>query len=331
MRAAYIDAHGEATDIKVGDLPTPVPGPGEVLVRVGAVAFNPIDLYLRSGLVKMPLPFPYIVGCDVAGTVEKLGPGASKFEVGDRVWGSNQGLLGRQGAAAEFVSSGEDWLYPTPASLSDAEAASMALVGITAHLGLFDRGRLQPGESVYVSGGGGGVGSMVVQIARAAGARVATTAGHEPTLDLCRKLGADLVLNYKEDDVPARLREWSEEGIDLWYETQRNPDLMTIIPLLRKRGRVVLMAGRDATPTFPLGAFYPRNCSILGFAMFNATAEEQRHAADDLVRWAEAGQLRPIVGKTFPLEKAAEAQAFLEANTVGGAGTLVGKVVVTLG
>ncbi|RUL87629.1 quinone oxidoreductase family protein [Tautonia sociabilis] len=331
MRAAYIESHGDASSIIVGQLPDPSPGPGEVLVRVGAAAINPIDLYLRAGRVAMPMSFPYIVGTDVAGTVEAIGPGVTRFRPGDRVWGSNQGLLGRQGSAAELLCTDERWLYSTPPSLSDAEAASMALVGITAHLGLFDRARLKPGESVYVSGGGGGVGSMVIQMAKASGARVATTAGHEQTLDLCRQLGADLVLNYKQDDVPARLRAWSEEGIDVWYETQRDPDLMTIVPLLRKRGRAVLMAGRDATPTLPLGSFYPRNCSILGFAMFNYSPDEQLLCAEDMIRWVTEGRLRPIVGRTFPLEQAAEAQQFLEDNTVGGAGTLVGKVVITVG
>ena len=331
MRAAYIEALGDASAILVGEVPTPEPGPGQVLLRVGASAINPIDLHLRSGRVAMPMSFPYVVGTDVAGTVEAVGPGVTRFRPGDRAWGSNQGILGRQGSAAEFACTDEGLLHPTPPGLSDAEAASMALVGITAHLGLFDRARLSPGESVYVSGGGGGVGSMVIQMAKAAGARVATTAGHEPTLDLCRQLGADLVLNYKEDDVPARLREWAEEGIDVWYETQRSPDLMTIVPLLRKRGRAVLMAGRDATPSFPLGSFYPRNCSILGFAMFNYSAEEQLICAEDMARWTTQGRLRPIVGRTFPLDQAAQAQQFLEDNSVGGAGTLVGKVVITVG
>jgi NADPH2:quinone reductase len=331
MRAAYIEAHGDASAITVGELPTPEPGPGQVLVRVGASAINPIDLYLRSGRIAMPMSFPYIVGTDLAGTVEAVGSGVSKFRPGDRVWGSNQGILGRQGSAAEFACTDEGWLHPTPAGLSDVEAASIALVGITAHLGLFDHAHLVPGESVYVSGGGGGVGSMVIQMAKAAGARVATTAGHDATLELCRSLGADLVLNYREDDVPSRLREWAEEGIDVWYETQRSPDLMTIVPLLRKRGRAVLMAGRDATPSFPLGSFYPRNCSILGFAMFNHAPHEQLICAEDMTRWINQGRLRPIVGRTFSLDQAAQAEQFLEDNTVGGAGTLVGKVVITIG
>src|SRR3954447_1489286 len=182
MRAAYILQTGPAEAIQVGDLPRPEPGAGQVLVKVGATALNPIDLYLRSGFIAMPMSFPYILGCDLAGTVEALGPGASRFQVGDRVWGSNQGILGRQGIMAEFAAVDEDWLYPTPAQLADTEAAAMALVGITAHLGLFQFGRLQPGKKVYVPGGSGGVGSMVVQMAKATGAHVATAAGSEKNL-----------------------------------------------------------------------------------------------------------------------------------------------------
>jgi NADPH2:quinone reductase len=330
MRAAYIEQTGEPDVIKVGELPRPEPGPGQVLVRVRAAAINPIDLYIRSGLVAMPMSFPYVLLCDLAGTVEKLGPQCNRFQVGDRVWGSNQGLLGRPGVAAEFAAVDEEWLYPTPALLPDTDAAAMALVGITAHLGLFQFGQLKAGEIVYVPGGSGGVGSMVVQMAKAAGARVATAAGSPEKLDLCRRLGADLALNYKTDDIPGKLREFSPEGIDVWYETYREPNLETSIPLLRKQGRMILMAGRAAKPALPLGAFYPRNCSIFGFAMFNATPDQQRRCSEDIIRWIEEGQLKPIVGRTFPLSAAAEAERFLEENSVKGAGTLSGKVVITV-
>jgi NADPH2:quinone reductase len=330
MRAAYIEQTGPPEVIKVGDLPRPQPGPGQVLVKVRALALNPIDLYIRSGMVAMPLSFPYVIGSDLAGTVEALGPGASRFKPGDRVWGSNQGLLGRQGVAAEYAAVGEEWLYPTPAKLGDREAAAMALVGITAHLGLFQFGRLAAGETVYVPGGTGGVGSMVVQMARAAGARVATSAGSPERVEACKSLGAELALNYKTDDILARLREFAPEGLAVWYETQREPNLEVAVPLLRKRGRMILIAGRAAKPVLPLGSFYPRDCALLGFAMFNASPDEQRRCADDMNRWAEAGKLKPLVGKVFPLAEAAQAERFLEQNTLERAGTLTGKVVIAV-
>jgi NADPH2:quinone reductase len=330
MRAAFIEETGPPEVIKVGELPRPVPGSGQVLLRVHAVALNPIDLYIRSGLVPMPLSFPYIIGCDVAGSVEETGAGCTRFQKGDRVWGSNQGLLGRQGVAAEYAVVDESWLYPTPALLPDTDAAAMALVGITAHLGLFQFGQLKAGEVVYVPGGTGGVGSMVVQMAKAAGARVATAAGSPERLDLCRRLGADLAINYDSDDIPARLREFSPEGIDVWFETQREPNLEVSIPLLRKNGRMILIAGRAAKPALPLGAFYPRNCAIFGFAMFNASADQQRRCADGIVRWIEEGILKPLVGRAFPLSATVDAVRFLEEKTSKGSGTLTGKVVITI-
>src|SRR5262245_20424029 len=134
MKAAYYETTGGPEVIRYGELPTPVPKDGEVLVRVGAAALNPIDLYIRSGAVNMPLPRPFIPGCDLAGTVEAVGPGVKNYRRGDRVWGSNQGLLGRQGTFAEYVCTGEEWLYPTPDGVDDQTAAAAALVGITAHL-----------------------------------------------------------------------------------------------------------------------------------------------------------------------------------------------------
>ncbi len=331
MRAAYIEQTGPPEVIRVGDLPNPEPGPGELLIRVGAAAVNPIDLYMRSGAVPMPMSFPHVIGCDMAGTVEKLGPGAGRFKVGDRVWCSNQGMMGRQGVTSEYASVAEEWLYPTPESLTDAEAASMALVGITAYLGLFDCGRATGGDTVYVSGGSGGVGSMVVQMAKAAGARVATTAGTDEHLEVCRSLGADLAINYRTEDVTARLREFSEEGIDVWYETRRDPDLEVSVPLLRKRGRMIVMAGRAAKPVLPLGAFYTRNCSLHGFAMFNATPAEQRVCADAMNRWVAQGKLRPLVGKVLPLDQTPDAHRFLEDSTMGNSSKVTGKVVIAIG
>ncbi len=328
MRAAFITAHGPAESIQVSDLPMPQPGPGEVRVRVVAAALNPIDLYLRNGVIPMPMAFPYIVGCDLAGTVEAIGSEVSRFKVGDRVWGSNQGLLGRQGTAAEFAVVAEQWLYPIPPSIGDNEAAALALVAITAHLGLFRCGGLQPGESIYVPGGSGGVGSVVIQMARAVGARVATSAGGPEHVALCQQLGADLALDYKQDDIPTGLRDFAGDGLDLWYETQRNPNLEVSVPLLRKRGRIILMAGRDARPILPLGQFYPRDCSIHGFTMFNATPQEQEVCAREINAWTAEGKLRAQIGRIFSLEETPAAQRFLEDNTIGGAGTLTGKVVI---
>jgi NADPH2:quinone reductase len=261
--------------------------------------------------------------------VEAVGTHVSRFRPGDRVWGSNQGLLGRQGTLAEYAAVAEDWLYPTPPGVTDEQAAAVALVGITAHLGLFRCAQLKAGEIVFVNGGTGGVGSMVVQMARAVGARVITTVGSREKADLCRQWGADLVLNYRTDDVVAAVQQFTgEQGVHVWYETQREPDYFRIVELMAPRGRIVIMAGRQAQPQFPHGPFYVKGLALFGFAMFNMSAEEQRRCADDINRWLAEKKLTVPIGRRFPLSEAAAAHRFLEENTLGKAGTLTGKVVV---
>lgn len=329
MRAAYFESPGAPEVIRVGDLPRPVPKAGEVLVRVAASCVNPIDTYIRSGAVSMPLPKPFIPGCDLAGTVEAVGADVRRFKPGDRVWGSNQGLLGRQGTSAEYAAVAEDWLYPIPAGVTEVEAAAVALVGITAHLGLFRCARLQPGEIVFVNGGTGGVGSMVVQMAKAVGARVVTTVGSAEKAESCRRWGADRVLNYKTDDVTGGVMDFTGgSGVHVWYETQREPDFLRTVSLLARRGRMIVMAGRQAQPVFPVGPFYVKDCSLFGFAMFNATPDEQRRCADDINRWLGEKKLHVQVGRKFPLADLAAAHRLQEENTLGKAGTLTGKIVI---
>jgi NADPH:quinone reductase len=333
MKAAYLETTGGPEVIRFGDLPTPQPKAGEVLVRVKAAALNPIDCYVRAGTVNMQLPKPFITGADLAGVVESVGPDVTQFKAGDRVWGSNQGILGRQGTCAEFAAVAQEWLYPTPAGVADEQAAAAALVGITAHLGLFRCGNLKGGETVFVNGGTGGVGSMVLQMARAVGAKVITTVGSEEKAALCKQWGAELVLNYKTDVVYSTVRDFVKErgGIDVWYETHREPDFARTVPLLAKRGRMIVMAGRQAQPVFPVGPFYTKDCTLFGFAMFNAIPAEQRRCADDINRWLAEKKLQPLIGRTFPLSETALAHRFLEDNTLQKAGTLIGKVVVVPG
>ncbi len=328
MKAAYIERTGPPDVITYGDLPKPAPQGSQVLVRVRAVSVNPVDTYVRAGMIRWDLPKPFIVGCDLAGVVEDVGPEVSRFKPGDRVWGSNQGLLGRQGTFAEYVLVDECWLYPTPDNVSDREAAALALVGITAHLGLFDKAKLQPGETIFVYGGAGGVGSCVVQMAKIVGARIITTARGSEKAELCRQLGADVVIDYTRQDLEEVLREVAPQGVNVWWETLREPNLERAVNLLSPFGRLILMAGRDARPVFPVGPFYVRDCSAFGFAMFNASPEKQQKCADDINKWTKEGKLRALIGRVMPLSEAAEAHRLQEANTLGGAGTLVGKIVL---
>src|SRR2546425_4933119 len=195
MKAAYIQQTGPPENIVYDELPAPKPGPTQCLIKAGAVAVNPVDTYIRSGLMQMPLPFPFIVGCDLAGTVVEVGSAATRFEPGDRVWGSNQGLLGRQGTFAEFCAIDECWLYPTPSGVSDEQAAAVALVGITACLGLLRDARLQKGETIFVNGGSGGGGLDRVRKGEGTRAPGLAPGGGGRGREVCRPRGAGFVLS----------------------------------------------------------------------------------------------------------------------------------------
>ena len=327
MKAAFFRQTGPPEVIQYSDLPQPIPGHNQVLVRVRAVAMNPIDTYIRGGLIKPNLPMPFIVGCDLAGVVEDVGPDVKRFKRGDRVWGTNQGLQGRQGTFAEFAAVDEQWLYPTPKQVSDEDAAAISLVGITACLGL-KRAQLRPNEILFVNGGTGGVGSSVVQMAKNLGAKVITTAGTDVKVSECRALGADLAVNYKTEDVDAKIKEFAPAGVNVWWESLREPNFDRTIALLAMRGRMVVMAGRDAKPTFPVGPFYVKDCSLHGFAMFNAPAEEQHACAEQTNQLGSEGKLRAKIDRVLPLSEVVEAHRLQEESTVGKKCTLAGKIVL---
>jgi NADPH2:quinone reductase len=328
MKAAYIEEPGPPEQIQYGDLPRPQPVGSEVLVRTTAVALNPVDTYIRNGANYWELPQPFIVGCDLAGVVESVGPTASLFSAGDRVWGTNQGLLGRQGTFAEYSAVDECWLYPTPDGVEDSVAAACALVGVTAHLGLFRDAKIQAGETVFVHGGTGGVGSMVVQMARIAGARVIATAGSDEKAARCGQLGADVVIKYKTEDEQQAILDAAPDGVDIYWETLREPDFDKIVASMAQRGRVVLMAGRDARPEFPVGPFYVKGCSLHGLVMFQASAAELRIAAEDINRWLAEESLKGQVDQVMPLSETASAHRLQEESTLQRSGALAGKIVL---
>lgn len=328
MKAAYIRETGSPDCILYGELPQPTPVGSEVLVRVGAVSVNPIDTYIRNGANYWELPLPFVIGCDLAGEVVAVGPEAGRFQIGDRVWGTNQGLVGRQGTFAEYCAVDECWLNPTPPDIEDTTAAACALVGITAHLGLFRAAKLQAGESVLVNGGSGGVGAMVVQMAKAVGAKVLATGGNDDKVAICRRLGADVAVNYKTDPLDDALRDFAPDGVNVFWETGREPDFDRAVQWMSERGRMVLMAGRDARPPFPVGPFYVKECSLLGVVMFKASPEEMRVGANDMNDWLVDGRLKPQIAKVLPLSQAADAHRLQEENTLHQAGTLAGKIVL---
>ncbi|MFF5444597.1 NADPH:quinone reductase [Streptomyces sp. NPDC012888] len=317
MRAAYIEELGSPDGMKFGELPSPVPGPTDVLVDVIATTVNPVDTFVRSGVFRTETPFPFVVSRDVVGTVVEAGPGALGFKPGDLVWSNSLGHEGRQGAAAEQAVVPVDRLYHLPDGVDVADAVAVAHPAGTAHLALFTHGRVQPGETVLIAGAGGNVGSAAVVMAVDAGARVVATCSARD-IDYVRSLGASAVFAYDDPDRAAAIRQFAPEGVNLHIDTFGDHDLTAAVDVLAPRGRIVLLAGVRSRPVLPAGPFFMKDASILGFVISHATTVELAHAASSINRLLAAKQLRPRAIETLPLSEAAEAHRRMERGELHG-------------
>jgi len=322
MKAAYIDHVGPPENIRFAELPMPAVGPSDVLVKTTAVCVDPVDTLIRSGRLPEKLPFPFIVGRDMAGVVQAIGPSVTHFSPGDRVWCNNQGYDGRQGTFAEFLAVREDLLYPLPSGVDDKQAVAFVHSGLTACLGLQEAG-LQAGESLFINGGAGNVGSAVLQLARARGARTIVTAGDAEGLTWCRELGADRAVNYRTENVDRALAEFAPEGVNVYWDTSGNPDFDQAVSRVARRGRIIVMCGYTARPPFPVGWFYVKRCSMHGFAITYATDAELRTSADEINQWLARGKLKVRIDRALPLAAAAAAHRLIEDQT-----HLAGKIVL---
>jgi NADPH:quinone reductase-like Zn-dependent oxidoreductase len=211
-----IDSFGEPEVLHRAELPRPQPGPGEVSVRVAYAGVNPADCKARKGMLArfFASRFPFVLGFDVAGVVDAVGAGVTDVKPGDRVFGTSRQGQGIDGSYAEYTTACAALLARVPAGVALAEAAAMPTAGTTAYGGLVDAGGLRAGHSVLINGGAGGVGSIGIQIAKALGARVAVTCS-AANADYVKSLGADLAIDYLAQDVPAALRRWAPDGVDL--------------------------------------------------------------------------------------------------------------------
>jgi NADPH2:quinone reductase len=322
MKAAYIDCVGPPENIHFDDLPAPAVGPSDVLVKTTAVCVDPVDTLIRSGQLPENLPFPFIVGRDMAGVVQAVGPSVRRFVPGDRVWCNNQGHHGRQGTFAELVAVHEDLLYPLPSGVDDKEAVAFVHSGLTACLGLQDAG-LRSGEVLFINGGAGNVGSAVLQLARGRGARILVTAGDAEGLAWCRDLGADHAVNYRTENVDRALAEFAPEGVNVYWDTSGHPDFDQAVARVARRGRIVVMCGFAARPPFPVGPFYVKRCSMHGFAITYAADTELQASADEINRWLAGGKLKVRIDRVLPLSAAAAAHRVVEDHT-----PLAGKIVL---
>ncbi|MFI6681530.1 NADPH:quinone reductase [Kribbella sp. NPDC050470] len=306
MRAAFITSYGSPDVIQYGELPVPAPGPTDVLVRVDVVAVNHVDTFVRAGAYATSTPFPFVIGRDLVGTVVRSS--VAEFAPGDRVWCNSLGHDGRQGSFAEFAVVPRDRLYLLPEGVEPAEAVAVLHTAATAYLALFRTGGLAPGETVLVLGAGGGVGSALVQLASAAGARVVASCSPDD-FDWVQSCGAEQVFDH-HSEVPA-------SAVDVWIDNSGRHDLEAAVPLLAQGGRIIALAGMAARPVLPIGALYTRDASIRGFVISNASAGDLADAAKLINGQLAAKRLRARTRPALPLSAAADAHRQMESGVRG--------------
>jgi NADPH:quinone reductase-like Zn-dependent oxidoreductase len=315
MRAIVLTAFGGTDCLEEREVPDPVPGPGEAVVRIEATSANPFDVQQRRGDYREELALPAIVGSDVAGVVEACGPGVRELAPGDEVIALLPPFTGR-GSYAERVAVDELLLARKPAGLDHVEAACLPVAGGTAWEALVARGGVRVGETVLVHAAAGGVGSFAVQIARAAGARVLATCSAR-NLDFVASLGADLAIDYTAQDVAeAVLEATGGEGVDLVLDTVGGETIARSAAVLRPFGRLVTIVD-IATPQNLL-PFWERNLDI----RFVFTPPGRR-PLEGLRPLVERGLVRPRVERVLPLSRVAEAHERLERGGVRGKLVLV--------
>jgi putative PIG3 family NAD(P)H quinone oxidoreductase len=325
MRAIVITEPGGPQVLQIQDVPDPTAGPGEVLVRVAAAGVNRADLLQRMGHYPPPPGTPEYPGLEVSGTIEALGDGVDGWSTGDQV-----GALLSGGGYAELVTVPAGQLLPVPAGVSLVEAAALPEVACTVWANVFMTAQLQPGEVLLVHGGSSGIGTMAIQLAKAAGARVAVTAGTAEKLERCRELGAEVLVNYKEQDFVEVVREATGgHGADVVLDTIGAKYLARNIDVLAPSGRQVtigLQGGSRAE--LDLGLMMRKRVAVIA-ASLRARPAAEKATIVAAVRehvWplVADGAVRPIVHTTMPLAEAGAAHELLEASTH------VGKVLLTV-
>lgn len=325
MKAIVAPEPGGPEALRLVDRERPVPGPGDLLVRVEAAGVNRADVLQRQGRYPPPPGASDVLGLEVAGEVAATGPDVAGWRDGDRACAILTG-----GGYAEFALVPASTALPWPPGTDAAGAAAVPEVFMTAWDNLVERGRLAPGESVLVHGGGSGVGTAAIQLARRRGCRVLVTAGSAAKLRACAGLGADAGIDYREEDFVARARELTGgRGLDVVLDLVGGAYLERNLSALAPDGRVVVIGLQGGTRAeLDLALLMRRRLTVTGSTL-RARPVEAKAALAARVReevWPgfADGSLRPVVDRTFPLADAADAHALMEA------GGHVGKIVLTV-
>jgi NADPH:quinone reductase-like Zn-dependent oxidoreductase len=317
MKAAVLARFGGTDAFELRDVPVPSVGPHQVRVRVHATAINPLDYQIRRGDYVEYVPLPAIIGHDISGVIEEVGSDVTTFGIGDEVYYTPK-IFGRAGSYAEQHVADVELVGRKPKNLSHIEAASLTLVGGTVWEAFVQRAQLRVGETILIHGGAGGVGTIAIQVAKAIGARVITTALARDH-DLVRSLGADEVIDFMaEDYVKAVLRLTGGDGVNVVFDTIGG-DTLTRSPLtLSAFGRVVSLV--DIMQPQNLIDAWGKNA-----AYHFVFTRQNRGKLDALTNLIERGLVKPVIGAVFPLARMGEAHDLLEN---GRKHSLRGKVAI---
>jgi NADPH2:quinone reductase len=318
MKALLCTRHGTPDDLELAELPDPVPGPGEAVIRVHAAALNFFDTLIIAGKYQIKPALPFSPGAELAGTVEQLGPGVDTLAVGDRVM-----AYCRFGAAREKVALPAGQIIRIADGLDFDRAAGLCVTYGTSFYALKDRGNLKPGETLAVLGASGGVGIAAVEIGKLMGARVIACASSAEKLAFARKLGADETIDYSREDLKIRLRELTDgRGVDVIYDPVGGPYSEPALRSMAWEGRFLVIGfAAGEIPKIPLNLVLLRSCDVRGVAWGAWTDRdlaEHRKNTEQVIAWEAQGKLSTHVHAVYPLSDAPAALKAIAARKVMG-------------
>lgn len=325
MRAVWYERCGPAAEVlSYGEQPTPSAGPGEVRVRLKASGVNPADAGRRAGNYR-GLEFPLVIpNSDGAGIIDQVGEGVTRLKIGQRVWLFNGQRNGRAlGTAAEYIALAEQLVTPLPDQVSFAEGATFGIPAMTAWCSLFADGPLV-GKTVLVTGGAGAVGNYAVQLAKWGGAKVIATVSSPAKAEHARLAGADLVVNYRNEDVIAKALAFTDRrGVDHVVEVDFGGNVATTPKLMAVNSTIAVYATvGNRTPVVPVRELMERCVNLRGLVLFALPWKLLSAAQADITKWAAAGKRLHNIAGQYPLSETAEAHLAVEK------GSKLGTVIV---
>lgn len=318
MKALICEAYGPIDTLVVKDIPSPLPGPKQLLIEVRAAAVNFPDALMVQGLYQVKPPLPFTPGAEIAGVVKAVGAEVKHFKAGDRVI-----ALTSTGGFAEECLAEAHRVMPLPAGMDFEAGAALVLTYCTSLHALKDCGHLKPNETLVVLGAAGGVGISAIEIGKAMGARVIAAASADDKLELCKKVGADETVNYSTENLKDRINELTGgRGADVVYDPVGGPYTEPAVRALAWRGRLLIIGfAAGEIPKIPLNLALLKERSLIGVYWGDSTKHDPAgHLANlqQLNDWFAAGVIRPVVSESFPLAAAKEAIAKIANRQVKG-------------